>query len=316
MSKIIENISNLNFIKVKFILRVNERLQLPVYKGSVFRGMIMRQFKRSFCPLRIPECESCNIKAECIYFALFETELLKTEPYFLKKVKKAPHPFVIEPPETEKTDFIDGEEFGLKLILIGKYSKYLAHFVYSIEELGAEGIPLRGKFKLQNIMALDNNNDWLNIYETRKKNLNKNVPVIRIQELKYDFSSNVRICFKTPTRIQKSGKLTSKLTAEILFETLYRRLLSLNYSFCDGEQKNGHIGKIDAVIKKSNIVWKDWERISNRQRTKMKLGGFVGELVLDNLNQELLQMLIIGSHLHIGKNTAFGLGRYEVIFED
>lgn len=313
MSNPINLISNLYFVKVKFILSAVGELHLPVYKGSVFRGTIMNEFKKVFCPLKYPACVDCSIKDDCIYFNIFETENSNNKIPYLDNVKKKPHPFVLEPPETEKTRFQENDEFELNLILIGKFSKYLTHFIFTINELGKSGIPGRGKFKILDIRALDFNNSWQSIVMAEEKLIIKQPPVIYVKDLIVKQSKkSLEINFITPTRIQKSGRLTSNLTAELLFDTLYRRLINLCNSFCDGDLNNATIELGDVKLTESELRWKDWERISNRQKTRMKLGGIVGKIKLQNVSPELFTLLKAGSYLHIGKNTAFGLGRYEL----
>lgn len=60
---------------------------------------------------------------------------------------------------------------------------------------------------------------------------------------------------------------------------------------------------------KSDLQWCDWDRYSNRQQTKMTLGGFVGEVVYcGEKASEYLPLLAAGELLHVGTGSAFGLG--------
>jgi CRISPR/Cas system endoribonuclease Cas6 (RAMP superfamily) len=45
----------------------------------------------------------------------------------------------------------------------------------------------------------------------------------------------------------------------------------------------------------------------------MKLGGIIGEVVYEGDLTNFVPLLKIGELTHIGKNTTFGLGKYEVI---
>ena len=64
--------------------------------------------------------------------------------------------------------------------------------------------------------------------------------------------------------------------------------------------------------KDGQVHWRDWERYSARQDTKMKMGGFVGEAQYRGELQHFLPLLKLGEAVHVGKATGFGLGRYEV----
>ena len=46
--------------------------------------------------------------------------------------------------------------------------------------------------------------------------------------------------------------------------------------------------------------WVDWERYSSRQDTRMKLGGFVGEVVYEGNLAPFLPYLVLGEMLHVG----------------
>ena len=45
----------------------------------------------------------------------------------------------------------------------------------------------------------------------------------------------------------------------------------------------------------------------------MLLGGVVGELTFGNVTEDLLLLLEFGKLLHLGKQTTFGLGKYEIV---
>jgi len=68
-------------------------------------------------------------------------------------------------------------------------------------------------------------------------------------------------------------------------------------------------------VKISNMAlrWVDWQRYSSRQDTKMKLGGFVGEVIYVGDIKQFFPFLLLGECIHIGKNCTFGLGKYKII---
>ena len=64
----------------------------------------------------------------------------------------------------------------------------------------------------------------------------------------------------------------------------------------------------------SALRWSDWERYSNRQQTKMNLGGFTGEVeYTGKVIEEFLPLVAAGELLRVGAGTSFGLGRYEIV---
>jgi CRISPR/Cas system endoribonuclease Cas6 (RAMP superfamily) len=64
----------------------------------------------------------------------------------------------------------------------------------------------------------------------------------------------------------------------------------------------------------SHLRWIDWERYSNRQQTRMRLGGFVGQVTYRGDFTEFFPYLLLGTYTHVGKGATFGLGGYRVAF--
>jgi hypothetical protein len=65
------------------------------------------------------------------------------------------------------------------------------------------------------------------------------------------------------------------------------------------------------VIRNSLRRW-DWERYSSRQKTRMKMGGLMGEITYGGPVAAFEPFLRAGEILHVGKGTSFGLGKYEI----
>jgi CRISPR/Cas system endoribonuclease Cas6 (RAMP superfamily) len=62
----------------------------------------------------------------------------------------------------------------------------------------------------------------------------------------------------------------------------------------------------------SDLRWYDWERYSARQDTRMKMGGFIGKVVFEGDIEEFMSLITLGEHVHVGKGTSFGLGKYKI----
>ena len=61
------------FQKFQFVIEPKERIILPPYKGSTFRGGFGSAFKKVVCICRKTECDTCILKEKCIYSYVFET---------------------------------------------------------------------------------------------------------------------------------------------------------------------------------------------------------------------------------------------------
>jgi CRISPR-associated endoribonuclease Cas6 len=130
-------------------------------------------------------------------------------------------------------------------------------------------------------------------------------------------ADSLSLCFLTPTRLKWNGNFVTNLEFHHLIRNLLRRLSALSYFHGEGH------GTIDfkrlitdagsvAVIK-STVEWYDWERYSNRQKTKMKMGGLTGEAHFRGDFAAFLPFLLWGELVHIGKGTSFGLGQYKIL---
>ncbi|MCS7313611.1 MAG: CRISPR system precrRNA processing endoribonuclease RAMP protein Cas6, partial [Acidobacteria bacterium] len=63
---------------------------------------------------------------------------------------------------------------------------------------------------------------------------------------------------------------------------------------------------------RQDLAWVDWTSYSRRQATLMQLGGHVGEIEFEGPLMPLWGWLRLGEVVHVGKNTAFGLGQYRI----
>lgn len=108
---------------------------------------------------------------------------------------------------------------------------------------------------------------------------------------------------------------TEKPEFHILIRNLLRRIAHLSYFHCGGDPLQfdftGAISRATKIVaKEEKLQWYDWERYSARQDTRMKLGGFVGNIIFEGDLNEFIPYLKAGEFVHIGKGTSFGLGKY------
>lgn len=129
-------------------LVVRQPMVLPPYKGSVLRGGFGSAFRRIACAQPVKDCGRCLLRGACAYAYVFETSP-PIDSEALRNLKDVPRPFVIEPPEDNKTTYEPGDEMEFGLILIGRGVSYLPYFLVAFRELGRAGIgPQRAGFEL------------------------------------------------------------------------------------------------------------------------------------------------------------------------
>jgi CRISPR-associated endoribonuclease Cas6 len=320
--RIMENsLHNFRFARFHFFLRALENIGLPAYKGSTLRGGFGHAFKKVVCINREKTCESCLLKEKCAYSYIFETP----PPPNTSKMRKypyAPHPFVITPPLEEKREYRQGETLCFELTLIGKSIDFLPYFIYTFDELGQIGIGKgKGRYKLEELRTSMNRNGGEMIYSSADKILRQNVQSVGLNEILPHFSRAsssdfLTINFITPTRLKFDGRLSEALEFHILFRNMLRRISLLSYFHCEEELDLDYRGLIEESlnvrVKKSNLHWFDWERYSNRQETRMMMGGFTGQVTFEGETEPFLPFLLLGEYIHVGKGTSFGLGKYQI----
>jgi len=117
--------------------------------------------------------------------------------------------------------------------------------------------------------------------------------------------------------MQQDLRLTKEIDFEILLKNILRRLSWLAEIHCDNKWELDYkalLGKAREKVKviHSGLQWQDWERYSQRQQTRIKMGGFVNKMTFAGELAEFLPFIKLGEYLHVGKGTVYGLGKYRI----
>lgn len=329
--RILKPLKEIRVGSFQFNLKARDPLVLPAYKGSTLRGGFGHAFKRVVCALRNQDCPACLLKEKCLYSYVFETPS-PSDTHIMRKYEAAPHPFVLEPPPEIQRVYPPGAEFNFGLTLIGRAIDYLPYFIYTFDELGRMGI---GKGKAGfDLVAVSCNGE--RIYESQTKILKpftasqlfrfeeappviSNTDILPLAFSPFHLPTNILpLSFLTPTRIQYNEHLTIDLEFHILIRNLLRRLSLLYYFHCGGNQADWDFKGLiemarEVTVKERNLRWYDWERYSGRQKTRMKMGGFMGEIAFEGEIGPFMPLIMAGEVLHVGKGTSFGLGKYRIV---
>lgn len=317
-----------------FVCRFEEDARLPEFKGSTMRGSFGHALKNVTCVLKKQECPECILKESCLYVKVFETPQVAgtggaSEDAML------PHPFVIEPPLEERTDYSAGERFECGLLLFGEVVRSLPYFIHAFERMGQAGVGKRlgsssGRFKVQEVLS-----EGMVIYteEDRKVNtagcireidpLNRGLPKHvasgeRRSPLKQGSENQpeelpLRVMIQTPLRFKLNGKLSDGVPFPVFTRLMLRRTFSLLGAYGGGKVEMDSKGLVDRAQSvrtiDSNLRWHDWRRYSKRQESGMMMGGVVGHITYEGHLSEYLPFIQFCELVHIGKQTSFGLGK-------
>jgi hypothetical protein len=310
------------FGSYRFLCRFKDDAQLPIYKGSTFRGVFGRALKNVICTQKsVSNCNDCNLKNRCLYVLVFETNLLPKIPHDAHSAGP-PHPFVIEPPLETRTNYRSGETFDFNLLLFGNINYNLPYFIYAFEKMGTIGIGRsingrRGRFLLEKVSCREET-----VYTRSDKFLVTNGlhTDLNVQSLPESTRrpGTLHVQLHTPLRIKFNNQYNkAELPFHLLVRACLRRISILMNYYGDGEPALDYsrLAKhaMDVTGNQDNLQWYDWRRYSFRQEKDMLMGGMVGEVRFNNVPVHYLPLLKFAERTHIGKQTAFGLGKIETL---
>ena len=306
----------LQFGKYTFTCRLNDPAVLPAYKGSTFRGVFGVALKKVVCALRQQECIQCPLRQRCLYTQVFETPLAIEPPKGLR-VSVAPHPFVIQPVRSSQQEYSAGDALACDLLLFGKVNASLPYFIYAFEQMGRIGIGRRVNGRRAGFILYSVKSDDKLIFSAGKQTIHQDHPVTTLsvpEKAEHaDEVFQVLVTLETPLRLKFKNRIKADLPFHVLVRAMLRRISALFTCYVGAEPMLDYKGMLERAkevkIVKSHIRWHAWERYSNRQKQRMPLGGIVGSVTYKGQLGEFLPLLDVGSKLHIGKNTSFGLGK-------
>ncbi len=318
---------SLPLIKLRFYFIAKEPIKLPWYKGGTFRGAFGQTFAQTVCLYRRNQCEKgCPIKEQCAYYYIFETPNNGELPEFVSE--KAPRPFVIEPPHTSRQFYRPGEPFRMDLIILGKAIDYLPYFIYCFDRMGeTRGVGKwtrdgYGRYFLEKVTQVTGGEE--NLIYTDQEIFTGNLTRTEapLAENGHTESGDfLKITFLTPTRIKHHQVLVEKdrrqpLTFPMLLNDIcWRSYLLMFFHHQRNLPPYEKLAAPELEVVDKQLKWRDWDRWTNRGRTKVRTGGFVGEIVFQGQWQPFYPLLKLGGNLHIGKQTTFGMGQFRVEVE-
>lgn len=296
--------------RYRFDFVLDSGLQLPAYAGSTLRGVFGHALRRAACMTRQKECGGCPLQQSCPYTGLFEPPADKR--LGRSQQQTPPPPYIIEAPEERRTRYAAGETFSFEMVLIGRARSRLSLIAHSFKQAFAHGIgSAKGQGRLDNI-AVETPQGWHNIFSDGCIQAH---PDTLILPAAYPESCTLQT--RTPFRLQSQSSVlgTRRIQVGILLRQLMRRTSAIATCYWDApiEADFGRLAAAaECITARSDLYWQDWTRYSNRQQQKMTLGGITGSWHFEYLPLPFAQLLHIGQWLHIGKETAFGLGRYRL----
>ncbi len=299
-------------------LRAETPIHFPPYAGSTWRGAFGHALRRTVCITHQPSCQGCLLQRSCVYSYVFETPAGQ-EP-LLGKIDTAPHPYILHPLETSGQNYTAGETLTVGLTLIGKAIDYLPYMIHALQQVGTNGIGKHdGQYSLQSVEqeSVIGTERWQTIYQTGD-NLHA-LPTQLPPCPPLPNAGYVTVDIFTPYRAIQDGKLMrcGRFRFQPFMNQIIRRVSLLHALHA------GHIITPDSkrlseqaatiALHQADIRWYEWARYSNRQQTKVQMGGIVGTFQLPvAVLADYWQWLWLGQWTHIGKGAVMGMGAYRL----
>ena len=271
----------IRYIRLSIFLK-DKKTSVHPFIGSTIRGAFGVSLKKVVCINPSYNCEGCFAKENCLYYDFFEE-------------KNRAHQF--------RFDFeLDQDNYNFSLYLFEDATIKLPYVLSAIHKMLTEtGLTKnRELFEIEKILC-----QGKEIYK------DGNFDIKDIKSVDFtprDIKTPIKLNLITPLRMKYQNKLlTKKPPLEILLYSIQNRLHQLK----DLPQiKLTFTPKYKET--KSSITFKDQTRRSNRQKTKLQIGGIVGFIEYEEIDENSLLLLQVGEIIGVGKQTVFGMGKIEV----
>jgi hypothetical protein len=305
-------LEKLRFSVFEFILAPERTVEFPSFKGNVFRGALGKTLRNLTCVFKGTDtgCKVCFVRDKCIYSRVFEG-LRRKDGSILGNVENAPHPFVLFVPDKYRLEYPENIKIHFFLTLIGDVVEYIPYFILALEEIGKKGIGnTRTPFRIESVI-----NSGKSIYNPAAKTITKDFPFISGSDYLNEKSPGQTLTIElvTPIRLKFAKQFQKFITFEMIMRNLLRRIQLLSALYCEGPERVDFKDLIEwskgIKLVDSTIHWEQQTRFSYRQEKTVAMGGVSGSLEFSGDLDRFMPFLKIGEFLHVGKSTAYGLGK-------
>lgn len=305
----------MHLARYRFSFRVTEDLWLPAYAGSALRGVFGHALMQLSGLQKRDIAERNPLYQYSPYAAVFEPDSISSAG-IAAKLGDTPVPYIIEAPTGQDRHYQEGKLFSFDMVLIGSALEHLAIIILAWRRAMLRGIGKnnQGKAELTQVQCRTDQDKVI---------YSEYCPLVQshhtcLEAPLYTQASDVSITISTPLRLQQQGKILNsrEFTPAIFLKHLLRRVLI----YLQQQQPELHTHNMaielntltEQVQGIHRLKPQKWQRYSNRQRQQINLDGLVGTVELQQVPAELLPYLYFGQFLHLGKNTSFGLGNYQL----
>ena len=304
----------IRYVKLHFKVEFTESTDLLPYKASALRGGMGEMLLRANC-VRDRNCDECDFEPECIVRRIMYSKM-EIRPAFMSSGDSVG--YVIEC-EDYREHFEAGDTMDFAVLLFGRTIVYFAQILNAFYALGMQGIGKnRSRFRIVSVTnsmrePIMSGSD-IDMSRYRIQTVEDYIPYRRRRIRENPLTGVIK--FQSPLSLKFRQNELREFVPEAIIEATARRVYILDcFEGIESDLTNRDwldaLPKPEVVYESHRIV--RVKRYSNHQKSAMSLEGIEGEIRLSDISGDLLDLLLAGELVHIGKNTSFGFGRYRLM---
>ena len=309
-----KSVYDIRYVKLHFTVEFTEDTTMPIYKASALRGGMGEMLLRANC-IRNRDCETCDFESECLVGRIMYSKM-EIRPAFMSAGDSVGYVFECE---DYHEHFSVGDQMEFSLILFGKTICYFSHILNALYALGMNGL---GKEKSRFvIVSVTNTRKQPILYESDVDMSRYEISSVtdyieyRKKQIRKNGIKNI-LKFKSPVSIKYRQEELKEFNIDAIIEAACRRIYILDCF--EGIESNIVTREYLDALMIPEVLNEEHrpvsvKRYSNHQKSAMYLKGIEGELVLESIPADLIDIFLAGELMHIGKNTSFGFGRYRLM---
>ncbi len=306
---IISKIPNVYSFSVE--LKASHDMKLPAFKGSMLRGLLGTALRHRYCQRQFEtECIKCDRKFSCVHAFLLMgifSPTHKQEKF--SGFSNFPHPYTISAPLSQGNDLKKNDSIHFTLNLLEPAIEYLIIWLQALIDLS----DLYADKKRRGRLLLDSVTNIPSGIVLYSDGLIVNAQVEK-RELIRELPSRCYLKLITPLRLKKDGKpLFDILSSDILCRRMLGRVNHLNGCYGNGSNIE-YNGLPFFEITGNGLYWQDIPHRSNRQNTKLKMGGLIGSLEINIINKTYSPLIHFSTIFGLGSYVTAGYGKMELLF--
>lgn len=287
---------------IKILAGFEEEIN-PRFPEALVRGGLGYGMKKMMCINKsAADCGECIISETCLY-SLMYSETGKTK----KGLQVSPYAVYCR--------VQDSKRLAIEFILFEPLLEYYGHIVAVLAEIGKTGIG-----RDRNNFAIKEISDIFAPEKTYSGNsMAEFKPSVKYWQIETEEAAGIKTCaieFISPARIERRGEFQTAPGFQDIIKSCAMRYLNLERAY--SKEKTEFSSRAKEIIESAGDVkteecafqWNRKERFSSRQKTKISAGGITGRAVYSGETGKFAGLLEFGSRAGIGKNTAFGCGRF------